>query len=137
MGQADPKKMKEAIKYIQDALIETKKISAFLSAKEFHNTDKKHDQVIELFKKALETLKSDQEGSCDNKDQDKKGSDDKQKDDQKKDQQNQQGQGKKQQQKPLELTPQQARDLLNRLNKQDTKGKQKEGKRAIDTPRPW
>ncbi len=136
--QVDPKKMDEAIKYVQDALIEATKIHSFLEANEFQNTNGKHDQVVELFEKALEALKSKDDQSCDNKDQDKKQPD---KDQQQKDQKNQKqgGQSGQQKPKPLELTPEQAQDLLNQLNKQDKKRMQNpaKGKRSMNTPRPW
>jgi len=137
----DPKKLEEAIKYVQDAMVEMNKIYSFLKAGEFTNTNEKHDKTIELLKKALELLKNKNKKDKDkNKDQDKdenknqKNNTDKQ--------QNDKGQGSrdsKGKSNPLKLKPEEARDLLNQLNKDDEgkKGKKSKEKRSINTPRPW
>ncbi|MCP4694430.1 MAG: tetratricopeptide repeat protein [Desulfobacterales bacterium] len=130
---ADPEKMEEAVTHIQDALAEAQKIRSFLDVAEFHNTGEKHARVIELLEKALEALKSKQQPPQDQKgDQEKKG-------DQGQDQ-NKNGQQPKPS-RPMELTPEQARDLLNRLNKSDERDRGKKenvkGKTTPNTPRPW
>ncbi len=49
------------------------------------------------------------------------------------------GEQKKDPSRPMELTPEQARELLNRLNKEDRDAipKKEKGKSVVDTPRPW
>ncbi len=140
-GGPEPASLEEAIGYIQEALIEAEKNHPFLKAGEFDNTMDIHDQVITLLEKALETL---QKGKKDQGDQcplPKPG--DEQQDQQGKqgDQENNSSGGAKKQAQPLELSPEEARALLNQLNQEDQKkihkGKPAPGDRTINTPRPW
>lgn len=137
--QADPAKLKEAIQFIQDAHIEAEKIRKFIDAGEFKNTQGKHDDVIELLKKALEALRQSEKNKDQQQPSDQNQSPDNQQKQQQEQPQNEQGQSQQRPSKPLELTPEQARELLNQLNSEDDLRKQKTApsKRVIDTPRPW
>ena len=127
--------------FMKEAVNEGDKVMSFYEVKEFSNTPEKHDKVIENLTKAIEILEK--------KNQDKDKKDDK-KEDQNKEQEQQgepkpqEGDGEnkpgkgKEERKPLELTAEQARQLLNDLNKKD-EGQKKpaEKKKPINTPRPW
>ena len=140
--KADPKKLEEAIKVVQDAMIEEEKIRAFLGAGEYNNTVEKHDTVVSLLEKALDLLQKDdqQNNQKENSDdQDKKQGDKNQEQPSNQGENGQNNNGGQRQAKPLELTPQQARELLNELNKQD-QGKREEKqavKQPVNVPRPW
>ena len=130
-----------AMGFMKEAVNEGDKVMSFYEVKEFSNTPEKHDKVIENLTKAIEILEK--------KNQDKDKKDDK-KEDQNKEQEQQgepkpqEGDGEnkpgkgKEERKPLELTAEQARQLLNDLNKKD-EGQKKpaEKKKPINTPRPW
>ena len=141
--KADPKNLEEAIGVVQDAMIEEEKLRAFLEAGEYNNTVEKHDTVVALLEKALALLQKD-EGKQDDPqkngdDQNKKQGDNDQEQPSNAGENGQNNNGGSKQAKPLELTPRQARELLNELNKQD-QGKHKESqgaKQPINVPRPW
>lgn len=146
--QVDTSKLKDAIGKVTEAQDEMGKIEIFIKASEFHNTLTKHQDVIALLQEALDLLKNKQD------DKDKEKGEDEQDKKQEGDQQNQEGQqnqqgdqgqndkqGSSQPKQPLELEPQEARELLQQLNQQDEKqqGEKVEGrgKRSFNTPRPW
>jgi hypothetical protein len=138
----DPAKRDETLSLVQDAMVEEEKIRAFLEALEYHNTFDKHDLVIEKLEKALSILenKEDNKGKEQEKNKDE-GENSKNKNEQEQNQQkqnNQNGGGQKEA-KPLELTPDQARELLNELNKNDSGKKTNEAETgsALNVPRPW
>jgi|GEM_PF-3147626 len=147
--QVETAKLKEAIAKASEAQNEMGKVEAFIKASEFHNTLTKHQEIINLLQEALDLLNNKPE------DQDNKKGKDKQENKQQGDQQNNenqqkqpgdQGQNGDQQnsarpKKPLELAPQEARELLQQLNRQDEKqrGEKAEvrGRNSFNTPRPW
>ena len=141
--QIDVKTLEKAIKIVQEGLVEADKIFSFIKAEELNNIVDKHDTVIALFKKALDLLLNkgdDKKG--DDKKTEKNPSDNGQKDnqDKKKGGENNSGnQSNKSKREPLNLSPEQARELLNQLNKEDEKktaGKKVINK-VINVPRPW
>lgn len=131
-----------AIEFMKVALTEGDKINSFYEVREFANTIEKHDKMIEALQKALEILNQKESKDDKNKDENKQ---DQQKNDQKAEaapQENNKDESKsekgKSEKKPLELTPEQARQLLNDLNKKDESKRKSEGnKTPIKTPRPW
>jgi hypothetical protein len=136
-GGPDPAALEEALGFIQEAIIEAQKNISFYKAQEFSNTTEIHDQIIDFLQKALDALKQKKgEGRQGEKDQNPQNGKDKPKD-----QGDQGDQGQQKKRKPLELTPEQARDLLNQLNKKDDnkmkQGKKAQGGKALNTPRPW
>jgi len=153
-GQAPQKpqveNLKKAMAKIKEARAEMTPSQKFLKAAEFHNTFKKHPQIIKLLQEALDLLQNKEQ-----KDKDKKKGDNKKKN-KSKDNSPKKDQGQKKQQKkanhgeqsqqqrqrkPLELSPQEARTLLKELNRQDekerTQGVPAASKRVLNTPRPW
>ena len=148
-NKVDSKKLNEAINKVGEAQRTMTKNSAFLKAGEFHNTFSKHQEIIDLLQEALDLLKNKDQKKEDKKDEKKDANkkDDQQKD--KKDQDKKQNeprengsdQGKSQPKKPLELSPQEARELLKQLNKQDEKQQHQAipstGQKQINTPGPW
>ena len=133
-----------AIKFMKEAVNEGDKIISFYEVREFSNTPEIHDKKIEDLTKALEILDQKNAGDKNQEENQEKN------EDENKEQQaqgapkpqnggNQDKQDKnKEERKPLELTAEQARQLLNELNKQD-EGQKKavQSKSAINTPRPW
>jgi len=127
---ANTENLDKALAFVQDAVIEAGKIKQFLDAAEYHNTSGKHERVIELLKEALAALENDQDKKNDESGQDQK--------------QQQDGQDQQQQQQasasnPLQLSPEQARALLNELNQDDKKETQQVDAvcPAVRTVRPW
>jgi hypothetical protein len=147
--QVDTAKLQEAIAKVVEAQVEMEKVETFIKASEFHNTLTKHQEIINLLQEALDLLKNKPEDQ--DKDKGKDGQENKQDGDQqnKDDQQNQpddQAQGgeqpaSSQPKKPLELGPQEARELLQQLNQQDEKQQGEKtgvrGRNSFNTPRPW
>jgi hypothetical protein len=143
--EPDPATLEEAISYLQEALIEEKKNLSFFKAGEFDNTIEKHEQILELLKKALDAInkKKDQEEQgkqCKNPQENQENQE--QQDQQGQDEQ-QKGQQGQQERKPLELSPEEASALLNQLNREDKNKSKKadadagKGKKQRNTPRPW
>lgn len=133
-----------AIKLMKEAVNEGDKIISFYEVREFSNTPEIHDKKIEALTKALEILEQKNAGDK-NQEQNQEKNDDENKEQQAQaapkpqNGENQDKQDKnKEERKPLELTAEQARQLLNELNKQD-EGQKKpaQSKSAINTPRPW
>ena len=140
--QYKPETLDEALKLVQDAILEGTSIKNFLANAEFHNASDKHDRVIDLLTQALELLKQDNEEQDQDQNQDQQDQQDQQ---QGQDQQQQNQQGQQDQQagnegQQQQMTPEQARRLLNQLNNQDKKDQPAKAKAAagtVNTPRPW
>lgn len=132
------------INYMKEALTEGDKINSFYEVREFANTPPVHEKMITALKNALDLLNQKDSKNDKNDKQDQEKQENQENKEQKAEanpQENNENNNKseksKAEKKPLELTPEQARQLLNELNKKDEKRKPENTKSPIKTPRPW
>lgn len=133
-----------AINFMKEAVLEGDKLVSFYEVREFSNTADIHDKKIEALTKALEILdkKGDKQDQNSDKNQENKDEQKEQQAEASPQEKNGEDQNKseksKEERKPLELTAEEARQLLNELNKND-EGEKKPAvkKKTINTPRPW
>ena len=146
-GQPQPKvntqNFDDAIKLVQEAMMETEKVKAFFAAAELSNTTNKHDVIIDKLKEALKLLEDpnkknqNQQGNDQNQNNQQQKQDQQQQD---KNQNQQQNHGSKPKPKPLEMSSEEARQLLKQLNADDKEKTDKNRKAKgspVKGPRPW